>query len=335
MQPSRRAFLLGRPTPRTPWQAFGDRLRRLCAGDFERVAGVEADAGNRDEEAGRGQPPGLRWAPADGADVRVARSLCAEFGVRMALAAGAMPSASCATAQRSDAGRWVPAEAGDARPILWIDPRHLNRLARVPGPRPLWRAEPGVTLGQLAAAGLPQFTHAEPGRMLADWFADRSAAAWPTGRGDFSGIHAAEVMLADGAVDRLGPFGAQDGEPLRTAALQRLVPELFRLASSTQAEWCRTQPAWPACYRIDALVPCPPASINLAQALHGHGGSLVWLESLALTVPAGEERPALASPPPPPQARALDARVKEAFDPAGIFGPFRAASRAHACTGVT
>ncbi|CAM3477609.1 FAD-binding PCMH-type domain-containing protein [Bordetella sputigena] len=333
MQPSRRAFLMGRATPRTPWQVFCQSLRRVCAGELKLIhsaVGAEATipgAGGPDRAttattaaaadaafptaagfhtAGSAQAaPQARWTPVDGANVRQARMLCAEHGVQLALAGSAVSI--------------------EGRPVLWVDPAALNGLARESGPVPRWRAGPGVTLGELAAAGLPQFAGADPAITLAAWFADRGAAAWPTGRGDLSGVHEADVLLADGVADTLGPFGADDGRPLRSATLQQLVPVLFRLASGEDARWCGEQPAWPARYRLDALLPAAPATLNLARMLHGHGGTLVWLESLVLEAPPGASPPpppdvaGPAAPLPPARARALDRRVKDSFDPAGLF----------------
>ncbi|ARP80248.1 hypothetical protein CAL12_04990 [Bordetella genomosp. 8] len=320
MQPSRRAFLMGRATPRTPWQVFCHSLRRVCAGELKVIQAAEA-------------APQARWTPVDGADVRQARLLCLEHGVQLALAGSA--------------------GAVDGRPVLWVDPAALNRLVREPGAVPRWRAGPGVTLGQLAGVGLPQFTDADPARTLAAWFADRRAAAWPTGRGDLSGVYEADVLLADGVAETLGPFGADDGRPLRSATLQQLVPALFRLASGEEARWCAEQPVWPARYRLDALLPAAPATVNLGCLLHGHEGTLAWLESLVLQAPpqglpsvsppampaasrpeslpasptdsptgsspAAPEAAGAAMSLPPARARALDRRIKDSFDPAGVF----------------
>ncbi|AOB30069.1 hypothetical protein AKI39_04260 [Bordetella sp. H567] len=318
MQPSRRAFLLGRAAPRTPWQVFCRELGRVCGGDLKPIS---------PDALPPSAAPQARWAPLVGADVRRARALCAEHGVQLALSDTTVST--------------------EGRPVLWVDPVWLNDLVREPGPVPRWRTGPGVTLGALAGVGLRQFAGAPPDRTLAAWLGDRGAATWPTGRGDLSGVHAADVLLADGVADTLGPFGADDGLPLRTAALQQLVPALFRLASGTEAQWCKELPSWPAHYRMDALLPRAPATLNLAHLLHGHAGTLAWVESVVLQMPEGESAPADAdaakgggpSPRadagegrgqpanaggadgqlPPAQARALDRRVKSNFDPAGVF----------------
>jgi hypothetical protein len=326
-------------------------LRRVCGGEFKLIADMQQ----------------MRWTPDTVADVRQARAFCAESAVQFALVGTAISVA-------------------DGASVLWVDPVRLDRLERVtqadagagpsadaaagaaycavPGPgnaadsirAPRWRAEPGVTVAALARAGLAQFAgiaSASPELTLAAWFADRRIAAWPPGRGDLSGVLAADVLLADGVVDTLGPFGAEDGQPLRTASLQTLVPALFRLSSGAGAQWCRAQSDWPARYRLDALLAQPPVTVNLAQMLHGHEGTLVWLEGLILQSAAGvagmadkghpgnnanpgdtanpgdiaDARNAshegkAAAPMDAPlmaQARALDARVKDCFDPSGLF----------------
>lgn len=254
MQPSRRSFLFGRAAPLTPWKAFCQRLARSCAG--------------RVENAGESNGEGLcRLQAAHADDLRHALALCREYGVVLALAGA------------SGTG---PAEG---RSVLWVDASQLRGLAPLAGPVPRWRAEPGVTLGELARAGLPQFADAPPSVTLGEWFADPHYAVWPTGRADLSGIHSADVLLADGEAETLGPFGADDVQPLRTATLQRLVPALFMTAERPDAKWCRTRPAWPARYRLDALAPRAPATVNLAQLLHGHGGTLVWVDSVVLQAP--------------------------------------------------
>jgi hypothetical protein len=308
MQPSRRAFLMGRSAPRTPWQLFCERLRALCGGALAPVAPPVVSSragapGEGDPAPGAAAAPQARWTPTGAADVRQARALCVEHGVLLALHGASGTQA---------------APAG--RPILWVDPSALDRVVAEPGPVPRWRAEAGVTAGQLAALGLTQFGRVAPDMTLAAWYADRGAAGWPSGRGDLSGIHAADILLADGVVDTLGPFGAQDGAPLRSASLQALVPALFRLSSGPQAQWCREQETWPARYRLDALSPRAPATVNLAQVLHGHGGTLAWMEALVLHVPPPGAAQAAGSPPlRPAQARAVDMRVKTLFDPGDLF----------------
>lgn len=151
-------------------------------------------------------------APQHEADVVHARALCAEYGVVMAL--------------DEAPGPFEPVNG----PLLWIDPGRLATLARLSGPVPRWRAHPGVPVAALAQAGLRQFDGLPGAMTLAQWLA--APAIWPAGRGADSGVLAVDLLLADGVEETLGPFGADDVQPLRSATLQRLVPALFQLAGA-------------------------------------------------------------------------------------------------------
>ncbi|ALM84733.1 hypothetical protein [Bordetella sp. N] len=311
-------------------------------------------------DAASGAAPGSAawWRPASAVDVRVARELCAEYGVVMALAEtrGEAPGRLC----------------------LWVDPRSLNSLRRLddglpstaaPAAGPVapaatsvapeppaaaaamamgsrWRAGPGVTMATLAQAGLEQFAGL-PGEMtVAAWLASRAYAATGPGLACPPGLISADVMLADGALETLGPFGASGGVPLRSGTGQALIPALYTLSTRANAERCRAQAAWLARYRLDALTPPPPAEANLAGLLAGHEGALAWLESAVLqaTPPATGGAAGIGAPDPSAtplpasaggggdasqdsaetspytaDARALDAYIKDAFDPAGMY----------------
>jgi FAD/FMN-containing dehydrogenase len=203
MQPSRRAFLLGRRPARSPWSAFMERLSLLCQGSVR-------DSG----EAGEGGPRGL-LTPARDADVAHARTLCAEYHVTLALA-----------------GAEGPFETVHG-PLLTVDPSAMAGLVRLSGETGRWRAQPGTPLAMLAQAGLRQFAGLPGGLTLAAWLAAK--AHWPAGRCADSGVVALDVMLADGIEETLGPFGESDVQPLRSATVQRLVPALFQLASGGDA----------------------------------------------------------------------------------------------------
>ncbi|AZW43213.1 hypothetical protein [Bordetella bronchiseptica] len=277
MQPSRRAFLLGRRPRQSSWAAFCERLSLAVAAPL------------RDLDPSGGAA--LLLARSD-AEVRRARALCQEYGVSLGL----------------------PGARQAGRPVLQIDPRGLRALAPEGA---AWRAGPGCLAGELAAAGLSQFAEVAPERTLADWLAD--AHGWPTGETGASGVLEASVLLADGTAEALGPFGAADVRPLRSATVQRLVPALFQLAGGPDAAACLALPAWPARCRLDALQPREPSGVNLAHLLLGHDGALAWVESVLLA-PA----PAPAPPPAAPgdataEAARLDARVRALFDPDGVL----------------
>ncbi|WP_447991019.1 FAD-binding protein [Achromobacter spanius] len=324
MQPSRRAFLLGRRPAQTPWAAFMQRLKLLCQGQVN--------------DLGEDGPGGAQaiLTPTRDADVAHARTLCAEYRVVMAL--------------EGATGPYAPS----ASPRLRIDPSRLAGLARLggdpasdPAGNPArWRAQPGVPMAALVQAGLRQFVGFPDAMTLAEWLA--APAPWPAGRCAASGVLTVDVMLADGVEETLGPFGEADVQPLRSATVQSLVPSLFQLASGGDAFATRDGDHWLGRYRLDALKPVAPATVNLAHLLLGHGGTLAWVQSVTLTdapaamepgfVPvvgsgrdsgldSGREPEAPSFPPSEPQTPGLatfrlDARVKTLFDPHGCFPLF-------------
>lgn len=293
MQPSRRAFLFGRRVPRTPWETFRQRLERAAQGPVH-----ELEAG----PAGR-----ARLVPARIEDVRHARALCVEYGVALLL----------------DGGADAAGLAG--RPVLHVDPCGLDSL--VPGPRPgQWLAGPGCTMQTLADAGLEQFRDTPAGTTLAAWLA--GPQAWLPGATAASGLLEIDVLLSDGTAETLGPFGQADLRPLRSATVQRLVPALFQVSTSPDAAACRQHFAWPCRFRLDALLPEPPADVNLAQLLLGQGGALAWVERALLesraqapAAPGAEPRPAAMPAELASAARRLATRVKDAFDPLDLYAP--------------
>ncbi|CAB3915838.1 hypothetical protein LMG26858_05006 [Achromobacter anxifer] len=293
MQPSRRAFLLGRRPVRSPWASFIERLALLCQGQVR-------DLG----EAGAAGPRGV-LVPARDADVAHARTLCAEYRVTLALE-----------------GAEGPFESSPG-PVLRVDPSALSGLVRLAGGTGRWRAQPGTTLATLTQAGLRQFAGFPGDMTLAAWLA--APARWPAGRCADSGVLALDVMLADGIEETLGPFGEADVQPLRSVTVQRLVPALFQLASGGDAFATRDGDRWLGRYRLDALKPEAPATVNLAHLLLGHGGTLAWVQAVTLT--DAEPAPPVSAPAEPPglATTRLDSRVKAQFDPDGRFPVFRSA----------
>ncbi|MCD0499527.1 FAD-binding protein [Achromobacter sp. MY14] len=311
MQPSRRAFLLGRRPAQTPWAAFMQRLKLLCQGQVN--------------DLGENGPGGAQaiLTPTRDADVAHARTLCAEYGVVMAL--------------EGATGPYAPSGS----PRLRIDPSRLAGLARLvdqPGDIPRWRAQPGVPMAALVQAGLRQFAGLPDAMTLAEWLA--APAPWRAGRCAASGLLTVDVMLADGVEETLGPFGEADVQPLRSATVQSLVPALFKLASGGDAFATRDGDHWLGRYRLDALKPDAPATVNLAHLLLGHGGTLAWVQGVTLTdapaamepsldsdLDSGQEPAAPYLPSPEPQTPGLatfrlDDRVKTLFDPDGRFPLF-------------
>ena len=295
-QPSRRAFLTGRRTPATPWGQFCARLSRTCVGS------VTWDKEDQSTQA---------WLkPARAIDVMHAQVLCLELGVQLILL-------------NSDAA------PDPERPILWVDSRaEWAQLELVDAAAGLWRADAGVTLWSLHQQGVGIFsdnfnaTHAH--QTLAQWFASPF-----DGRLMRSGIVQAEVLLADGTLEMLGPFGASGSRPLRSLSLQKKIPKLFELAQSPQAALCAQCEDWPLRYRLDGLMPQSGESPNLAWLFQGHGGSLAWLQALWLQIPtpasmANETLPSLQDAVDPATVRQsaleLDQSIKQTLDPTGLFG---------------
>lgn len=301
-QPSRRAFLTGRRTPATPWGQFCARLSRVCVGR------VRWDQASQVSQA---------WLePARAIDVMHAQVLCSELGVQlMLLNAEAFPD--------------------PARPILWVNSRAdwSHSELEDPGAR-LWRVDAGVTLGTLHQKRVGIFAEDDSLRgsslTVAQWFASPFA-----GNLMQSGIVQAEVLLADGTLELLGPFGAQARTPLRSLSLQKMIPKLFELAQSSEAALCAHCASWPLRYRLDALMPQSGESLNLAWLFQGHGGSLAWLQTIWLQMPdAVSAKSAIADSLLSTQggvdklpsadviqtANMLDQAIKQTLDPAGVFG---------------
>ena len=166
---------------------------------------------------------------------------------------------------------------------------NLSGLARLAGDTPRWRAQPGVPLAVLAQAGLRQFDGLPGAMTLAEWLA--APAAWPAGRCAQSGVLAADVVLADG-VEKRGLLARR-----RTAAA--LGHAAAAGAGAVPAEHgagrrrLRRGRRLGRRYRLDALRPQAPATVNLAHLLLGHGGTLAWVQEVLLTaVPAAGKRQA-------------------------------------------
>jgi len=292
MQSSRRAFLLGRRPVRTAWDEMRLRLARVADGTLQ-------DLG----------PNRARLTVRNAADVRQARALCAEYGVRLALAGTPL-----AESQTADAPQL---------PVLSLDPAALDGLTRVAAG---WSAGPGCRAAELAAAGLPQFADAPAGQTLALWLAQ--CRPWPVGGTAASGVRELDLLLADGVAETFGPFGADDSRPLRSGTVQRLVPALFQLTAGADAAACLQTSRWPGRHRLDALRPGAPHTVNLAHLLLGHGGKLAWVEQAVLVpfrndtfhgvpAPAPDEAAGAATA---PAAARLDRRIVDLFDPAGLYG---------------
>ncbi len=287
--PSRRAFLTGHRTEKSPWEAFLSRLKRAAAGQVYDFSTPVNSA---------------RLVPEQMQDVYHARSLCLEYGVCLAL--DSVPHA---------------APQGD-RPMLWVEPgRSMERHERLAPGDPRWFVQPGCFIGDLEQDGLAQFRDQPPHLTVAAWLADRSTCDWDQGGTAASGLVHALVLLADGTQANLGAFGVDNRKPLEDLRVQKLVSQLFGLAPA-QAP-AQAGVLWDARYRVDALRPLAGQTVNLAHLLLGHGGELGWVEWLVfderIGAPVERDVTARYGERPSSLDAARDAAVKNLFDPEGLF----------------
>ena len=284
---SRRAFLMGRRKAATPFEQFCARLERTCLGSVRTEASIATSA----------QAPQAWLKPIRYEDIAHARALCQEYRVALMLEGGERPT-------------------GRTQATLWVSPQPAGAtVSLVDSQAGVWRADAGCTMAQLNETGVFAGMGLAPDLTLAQWFAwpetVRRAvpgaaigdeAQWP-GQPLEAGkrvggcergvmpeavrlVERAEVLLADGTFEVLGPFGASAQAPLRSLTMQRLVPRLFELAASDSAQRCALAIPWPACYRLDALIATATHEPNLAQLLFGHQGRLGWVQALWLKRPA-------------------------------------------------
>jgi hypothetical protein len=291
---SRRAFLMGRRSAVTPFEQFCARLERTCLGSVRTEPSIAQLVG----------APQAWLKPVRQEDVAHARALCQEYRVALMLEGGDRPTA-------------------HTQATLWVSPQPAGAtFSLVDSQAGVWRADAGCTVGQLTETGVFAGMDLPPEVSLAQWF------AWPKTVRSVAPdavrlIEQAEVLLADGTVEVLGPFGASAQAPLRSLTVQRLVPKLFELAASDSAQRCALVIPWPASYRLDALIATTTHEPNLAQLLFGHQGRLGWVQTLWLKradalpqvprlAPASEQDREFASH--------LDQELKHILDPLGLFG---------------
>lgn len=329
MKPGRRAFFLPRLAAATPWANFCQRLARAAQGRVD------------DETPAPGAPGRARLRVARDEDVFHARALSAELGVMLVL-----PGADQAL---------LPAD----RHWLMLDVDDLNALGPVDVAQGRIDVDVGCTFGALrqALAGTGwTWPHGDDTATVASWIA--APAPWRPGHCRDSGLRWADVMLAGGEFERLGPFGVDATRPLRSAASSRLISSLFELSGATSMQTLLAQPAWLARYRLDALTPqgddaqgeagSDALAPNPAHLLLGSGGTLAWAGRVQLqllrdaaaapTSAGASPTPLVASTPSAALAAAIvsdaaaavlpvrrhvledmDDMVKGCFDPLGLF----------------
>ena len=286
MQPSRRAFLLGRRPVQTPWARFIQRLTLLCQG------------------------PCATWA-------RPART---------ARAAGWRPRAGdLAHAGRCAPSTAWPWRWTARRNRRWSLPAGGSREPQRPGPpgrnTPRWRAQPGVPLAVLAQAGLRQFDGLPGAMTLAEWLA--APAAWPAGRcaqsgswrptwcwptgwrkpGAFWRERRTAAALGHAAAAGAGAVPAEHGAGRRRLRRGR---RLGRSLPAGRAAATGARHGQPGASAAGAR---RHAGLGAGGAAHGRAGGRG----------SGRRRRAAVGRCGPEAGRRLDARIKALFDPDGRF----------------
>lgn len=285
VQPSRRAFLTGKPSNLDPWLSFLAKLRAQCRAKatldprhFEQCAHLQ---------------------PLTFVDIEVARSLCQQFGVVMCLN-GLQTRLALGSPTREP--KVLVVEPGRA----WASPMLLDY------DKGIWRFDAGCTLQVLQAAGIPCAQGAPPDMTLAHWLAIGTHHVIPAGQLDRLGIQSVQVMFEDGTIEVLGSFGASDSEPLRSSFAQRNIARLFEWIQSSNVQGklfhagmlstesvCR----WPDhLFRVDAMWSSQSNDISahpltrwphlphLGELLVGHQGRLAWIVAVTFCTQTSDSK---------------------------------------------
>jgi hypothetical protein len=310
---SRRSFLKAGKLAAEPWAVFCSRLRRACAGALVALDPWQGHA--------RAQ-----LVVEQSADIHHALALCRDYGVMLAIDA---PGSSAAS---------------HGGPVLWVRPGSgLMQCRPLGNGSNAWFVQPGCSAPALADRGFTQFSAASANDTVAQYLMAQPASSWPRGQTARSGLVYASVVLSDGTRAGLGPFGQKNTKPLEGMRLQHLVSSLFQLLAGPLGQACSATMQWPARYRLDALAPQPGSDLNLSHFVLGQIGELFWVDWLVIQPMACgmEPGPDLDQVPAAPLARlaeslgphvsanagaaeldaaaALDAAVKQLFDPQGVL----------------
>lgn len=255
VQPSRRAFLSGKPSNSDPWLSFLVKLRRLCQGS------VTLDPNYFEHRA--------HLVPAVLSDIEAARSLCQQFGIVLCL-------------------KGLENALDPQRLALIVEPgRAWARPIPLDVSQGLWRVEAACKMLVLQAAGIPAAMGADPEQSLACWLALGTHHVLDAGDLNTLGIDNVEVMFSEGNIEVLGAFGLENSEPLRSIFMQRSVASLFETTQSArhalqidrQAQTTQTFfNHWPeGLFRIDALDNTENSPPHLGQFMVAHLGRLGWV----------------------------------------------------------
>jgi hypothetical protein len=272
---SRRSFLFGRrESGDDVWLRFLMRLRRSCKGPVTLLP-----------------PKAARLTPGRLEDVFHARELCHEHSICLSLDG-------VAQAGNATRGHVLYVEAGSA----WGSLIPLGTSGQ-------WRVDAGCAMSAMKAAGLVHREVPESIKTMAQWL-----ALWDSEDLAQSGLVSVEWMFADGTIEVLGPFGANDSQPLRSVTAQTCIPKLFELASDLQPESAQ------GLYRLDAL---RAPNVNLAHFTLGHRATLGWVIAATFVTKTaidcsgqkfGEASTRVVTP--------SDRAVKYIMDPSDLFASF-------------
>lgn len=305
MQPGRRAFFMPKLGVASPWEQFCQRLGRLARG------GVAVT----DPVPGQGRRATLRVQRDE--DVMHALVLAKAQGIVLALPG-------CPPEQ-------LPAQ----RDVLILDDSALQKVVSLDAERGILSVEPGcstVALETLLADTAWRLPWTQADAATAGEAAYASYA-WPTGQCARSQLYRADVLLAEGSWESLGPFGVTSSYALRTAAGRRIVSGCFELSAGTDAQTVLAAPAWAARFRLDGLLPQvgferAEQAPNTAHLLLGAAGRLAWVSRYTWLL-CPRQGPAPVWPvriryKEDGRERAedrLDLYLKMLFDPEGVFPP--------------
>lgn len=288
--PSRRAFLGGKAPELSPWDQFILELQRKTQGS---VRVLDSNLGQ------------ALCTVQQSTDMHHARQLCQTFGVKLYV--GADP---------------ILLE-DQTEPVLGLDVSHLNQLMPVNEQQTQWFMQAGVTVAQLRTQGFAIPAEVPAELWVIQWLGEPQYQSYALSQLQHSGLVHASLLMADGSLGSLGPFGVQNSKPLNTATLRAVVPQLFQLASAPVAAALLALPDWLAQYRLDILSMQNP-SLNLAHLLLGAGQDLGLLDWVVLDKNDWQAAPLCRVLEPASAehllyAQELDAAVKAVFDPDALF----------------
>lgn len=296
--PSRRAFFRGKTPEIGQWDQLILQLQRKTQGEL-RV--LEVEQAEIEEQAKQ-----VVFRASSLTDLHYARQLCHAFEASLYLWG--------CNIQIIDS----------IEPIVWLDMTALNQLMPIDQHKSQWFMQAGVSMGQLKEAGFDAVGSLPDDLTIANWLANPHYHSYALSELSQSGLEHASLMTADGSVNSLGSFGVQNTKPLNTKFLQQVVPQLFELATSETAQALLDQPNWLGRYRLD-IFNSENKELNLAHLLLGHSGDLGILEWVVINKDRLKILPSMSFRSEPEEttlqiaAEELDAAVKSAFDPNGLF----------------